>query len=215
MAKTNGCTCDGSRFVTQPPWRFQHKPWTGNYKRCDDLEPILETDESLTTEDQSHVRREKRGGEQQSERMDRGPQDEIDKFLDQTSRDAVLDDDEDGLRNKGANDERVPEVPVSNEAEKQTEMFQEQRGRKKKQSAEVADGSRITSRTRSHSPLLALLHSNTDSHFPLGSSVATYPLFTIQALTKPGIIERVKKGIRSGKEAVVCFSSQLAYAMSE
>ncbi len=29
--------------------RFQNKPWMGNYKCLDDLEPILETDESLLT----------------------------------------------------------------------------------------------------------------------------------------------------------------------
>ncbi len=47
--------------------RFQKKPWTGNYKRRDELEPILETDESLMTEDQSRVRGERERDEQQTE----------------------------------------------------------------------------------------------------------------------------------------------------
>ncbi len=46
--------------------RFRKKPWTGNYKCRTDLEPILETDESLATEDQSHVQEEE--GREQSER---------------------------------------------------------------------------------------------------------------------------------------------------
>ncbi len=94
-------------------------------------------------------------------------------------------------------------------------MFQEQRGRKPgKRRPAGMDSGKISSHTRSHSPLLSL-HSNTDCHFPLSSSVAPYPLFTIHAVAKLGLMNRVKDGIRSGRDAIVCFSSQLAKAMSE
>ncbi len=200
--------------------RFQKKPWMGNYKCLDDLEPILETDESLMTEDQSRIRREKEGDEQQNERIDGGPHHEIDKFLDEQSRDTVvLDDDapqDDGM------DVNVPEV--LNEAEKQTErtkVFQEQRGRKpEKRWPARADSGKISSHTcsqsqRSCSPLLSLLHSNTDSHFPLGSSVAPYPSFTIRAVAKPGLMNIVKNGICSRTNAIVCFSSLVAQVISD
>ncbi len=45
--------------------RLQKKPWTDNYKRHAELEPILEMEESLATEDQSHVQLEE--GREQSE----------------------------------------------------------------------------------------------------------------------------------------------------
>ncbi len=107
----------------------------------------------------------------------------------------VLDDGDDALQNEGT-DESVPEVPK--EAEKKTETFQEQRARKpKKKQAARTDGGKISSSTRSHSPLLSLLHANTDSHFPLSSSVATYPLFTIHAVAKPQLMNKVKNGMHS------------------
>ncbi len=117
------------------------------------------------------------------------------------------------------------DVSEALQAETQTESsesFQEWRGRmtERKRLAGM-DSGKISSRTRSkaersHSPLFSLLHSNTDCHFPLSSSVAPYPLFTICAVAKPGLMGRVKDGMQSGKDAIVCFSSQLVkFAMSE
>ncbi len=109
---------------------------------------------------------------------------------------------------------------VSRDSDEQREVLQEPEATSagKKRPAR-ADGT-ISSCTRSqsedaHSPLFPLLHSNTDCHFPLSSSVASYPLFTIRAIAKPGLMNRVKDTIRLGKEAIACFSSQLAQAMSE
>ncbi len=94
----------------------------------------------------------------------------------------VLDGEDDAVQDDGTD---APEV--LNEAEKQTETFQEQRGRKpmKKQPAE-SEGGKISSCTHSRSPLLSSLHANTDSHFPLSSLVATFPLLTIRAVARPG-----------------------------
>ncbi len=173
-------------------------------------------DESLTTEDQSHVSEERRGEERRTKRIDEGPQDEIenfDKFLDTQSFDTAITD-EDTQQDDG----NVPEV--LRESDEQREALQEPEATsiEKKQPA-GADG-KISSRTRlksedAHSPLFPLLHSNTDCHFPLSSYVASYPFFTICAVAKPGLMNRVKDGIRTGRDAIVCFSSQLAKAMSE
>ncbi len=172
------------------------------------------------TEDQSRVRGERERDEQQTERIDGGPQEEIENFLDtQSLDDGAVVADEDAPQANGTAEE-VSDVPQ--EEPQRSEVFQEQRGRttEKKRLAGV-DSSKISSCTRSkaersHSPLVSLLHSNTDCHFPLSSSVAPYPLFTICAVAKPGLMNRVKDGIWSGRDAIVCFSSQLAkFAMSE
>ncbi len=154
--------------------------------------------------------------EQQNGQTDGDPQEEIENFLDDQSHDQA-ETDEAALQEEGmAECAEVPDMRVE-----ETEVFQEQRGRTTEKKRPANDGSgKISSRTRSqaersHSPLLSLLHSDTDCQFPLSSSVATYPLFTIHAIAKQGLISKVKGGIRSGRDAIVCFSSQLAKAMSE
>ncbi len=83
----------------------------------------------------------------------------------------VMNNSEDDLQSEGL-EEGVPEV--LNEAEKNVKSFQESRGRKPETKRAVrADGGEISSCTHSHSPLLSPLHTSTDSHFPLSSSVAT------------------------------------------
>ncbi len=105
---------------------------------------------------------------------------------------------------------------VLNEAEKNAKSFQEQRGRKpKKKQAARGEGGEISLCTRSHSPLLYPLHVSTDSHFPLSSSVPTHPLFAIHSVAQPGLLKMFGNRIRSGKEAIVCFSSFIVQAMSD
>ncbi len=123
--------------------RFHKKPWTGNYKHRAKLEPILETDEALMTEDQSHVQEEEE--REKSERMDGGPDSKFLKFLNASLGDSIGIDGEEDLQSVGM-EEIVPEVPK--EAEKSTELLQEQRGRmpKKKQTIR-SEGGEISSHT--------------------------------------------------------------------
>ncbi len=137
----------------------------------------------------------------------------ISKFLDKSSSDSIETDGEEDLQSVGM-DESAPDV--LKEAEMNVESFQEQRDRKpKKKQAARAEGGEISSCTRSHSPLLSPWHINTERHSPLSSSVLTHPMFAINSVAEPGLLKLFANRVHSGKEAVVCFSSFIAKAMSD
>ncbi len=70
------------------------------------------------TEDQSRIRGERERDEQQTERINGGPQEEIENFLDDQSYGGIVVPDEDALQENGM----VESAPdVLNGAEKQTE----------------------------------------------------------------------------------------------
>ncbi len=109
------------------------------------------------------------------------------KFLDENSSDSIAIDGEEDLQSIGM-EEIMSEVPK--EAEKNAEPFQEQRGRRpKKKQAVRSKGGKISLCTHSRSPLLSSLHVNTECHSTLSSSVLAHPMFAIDSVAKPGLLE--------------------------
>ncbi len=191
---------------------YQKKPWTGNYKCHEELEPILETNESQATEDQSHVQ-----GEEErrvkSKRVEGDPDSDFSKFADSSSGKSIAIDGEEDSQSAEI-EEDAPEVQT--ESEKSTESFQEQRGRRPKKKQTVrSEGGEISSRTQSHSPLLSSLHVNTERHYSLSSLVLTHPMFAISSVAEPGLLELFADRLCSGEATIICFSTLTAKAMSE